>query len=129
MKFYYAAIYTDLYGDDERQFYCSYTNELKKGDVVVIEYNNHFIVCIIQEPIDELTVHAQQLDVRIVLGQIEVSEYMKAKENTIKKQVLLNEMEERAKTVKLMENMKKLSNTDSEMARLYELFSGLTSLD
>ena len=125
MKFYYAAIYADLYGDDERQFYCTSEQKLAKGMIALIEYNGQFAACRIDEPIDELEVLTKKYDVRTILGVIDVTEYLKAKENIIKKQVLLNEMEERSKEVKLMENMKKFAGTDPQMAKLLEMFNDL----
>lgn len=125
MKFYYAAIYSDLYGDDERQFICSSETKLTKGTIIIIEYNNHFVTCVTDEPLDELEVLTKQYDVRQVLGHVDVTEYLKAKENIIKKQVLLNEMEERSKAVKLMESMKKLASADPQMAKMLEMFNNL----
>ena len=126
MKFYYACIYKHLYEEDEDiMLTCSYSQELKKEDIVVIEYCNKFIAVSIKNQLDELTVIAKRHDVREVLAKVETSEYSKKKENTIKRQQLLNQMEEKSKEVKLIENMKKCASNDPDMAKMLELFNEL----
>ncbi len=114
-KFYYAAVYCDVYGDDERDLVVVHVGELKHGDIVVVELSKKFVTATIVEPIDELDIIVRRISSLQVITKVEVKEYLKKKEAIVKRASIIEELEAKSKEVKLLENLKKIATNDEDM--------------
>ncbi len=125
MKFYYVANYSDLYGDDERNFICEHDHELSKGDVVVIELSGKFVTLVIEEKFDELEVLVQRLSTKKIVAVVDTKSYLHEKEKQIKKQALLQELEAKSKEVKMLESLRKIAGNDEQMREMLSKYENL----
>lgn len=124
MKFYYEATAQCFY-DGTEKFLCEGDCELRKKDIVAIEIRGEITTAIIQNSKDELEALLSDETPREIIQKIEVAEYLIKKENKTKKLLLLREMEEKCKEVKLLETLKKYSDRDEDMKMLYNSFEKL----
>ncbi|MEG3039463.1 MAG: hypothetical protein RR788_04095 [Erysipelotrichaceae bacterium] len=124
MIFYYEATATSFY-DGEEKFLCSCNQLLEKKDYVVVEIENEFMVARIKNKVDELEAMLSGANSKEVIQKIEMKEYFVKKENKVKRLLLLSEMEEKCKEVKMLETLKKYSDRDEDMKAMYEQFENL----
>ena len=106
MKYYFAET-CSTYDDDTCSCVRAFEGELKKDDIVVIDYNDHFITARIKEPCDELKILTGRYDYHNALTKVEIAEYLRGKEAEVNRAMLLREMEDLSKEVKMVEQMKK----------------------
>lgn len=93
---------------------------MKKDDIVVIDYNDHFITARIKEPCDELKILTGRYDYHNALTKVEIAEYLRGKEAEVNRA-----MEDLSKEVKMVEQMKKCAAHDSRMQELLNRFEAL----
>ena len=124
MKYYFAET-CSTYDDDTCSCVCAFEGELKKDDIVVIDYNDHFITARIKEPCAELKILTGRYDYHNALTKVEIAEYLRGKEAEVNRAMLLREMEDLSKEVKMVEQMKKCAAHDSRMQELLNRFEAL----
>ena len=111
MKYYYAEMISP-YDDELYSCVCSSESELKKDDIVVVDFCDRFVTAKIKEPCDELKIHTGRIDYHPAVTKVDVKEYIAAKQAKIDR-------------VKLVEQMKKLSGADPRMKELMDKYSSL----
>ena len=124
MKYNFAET-CSTYDDDSCSCVCAFEGELKKDDIVGIDYNDHFITARIKEPCDELKILTGRYDYHNALTKVEIAEYLRGKEAEVNRAMLLREMEDLSKEVKMVEQMKKCAAHDSRMQELLNRFEAL----
>ncbi len=124
MKYYYAEMISP-YDDELYSCVCSSESELKKDDIVVVDFCDRFVTAKIKEPCDELKIHTGRIDYHPAVTKVDVKEYIAAKQAKIDRAMILAQMESLSKEVKLVEQMKKLSGADPRMKELMDKYSSL----
>lgn len=124
MKYYFAQT-CSCYNEDIIDCVCAYDGDLKKGDIIVIDYNDHFVTAQVTEPCDELKVLTGRYDSKNALIKVEVTEYVSGKEAEVNRAMLLREMEDLSKEVKMVEQMKKCAVHDPRMKEMLAKYESL----
>lgn len=125
MPFYYEATSHDFL-DGSEKLLCSSLISLEKKDIVVLELRERFVTARIQNSVEELSALLSDEKPIEIIQKIEIRDYLQKKENKTKRLLLINEMEEKCKEVKLMETLKKYSERDEEMKSLYDSYFKLS---
>lgn len=123
--FYYNVTFKHVYDEDEITILCKSDTEINSNLRIVIEFGSAYIVGKIDKPVDELTVITNRLPAYKVVACVDVSAYEKEKEEIIKKQRLLEVMEEKSKEVKLLDSLRKLADKDPDMKELLRKYEEL----
>lgn len=124
MKYYFAQT-CSCYDEDTTDCVCAYDGELKKGDIIVIDYNDNFVAAKVNEPCDELKVLTGRYDCKPALTKVEIAEYIVGKEAKVNRVMLLREMEDLSKEVKMVEQMKKCAVHDQRMKDMLAKYESL----
>ncbi|MEG0359269.1 MAG: hypothetical protein RR598_08395 [Anaerorhabdus sp.] len=124
MKYYFEAVSKSYY-DEEEVIICFTHEECKKKDLVVLEMNGNFIIASLQKTLEELDVLVANVRPKEIIQKVEVADYLTRKKNQTRRLLLVQEMEEKCKEVKMMETLKKYSDRDEDMKAMYESFKKL----
>lgn len=122
MKYFRVSV-SSVFDEDNFDCVCGFDGELKKKDLVAFDYNGTYLIGEIFNIVDELDVLSGKVSACTAIQKIDVFEYEKKRKAKVQRAMLLKEMEDVSKEVKLVENMKKLAGHNdhmSEMMRRYE---------
>lgn len=125
-KHYFSA--THLSDDNSASFLCSFHRALKTKDWIVVDlgYPYGITTAQIERPVDELKALSSKQDIlTVICAPTEIKEYEQARKSKIQAQTILNQMEERNRTVALLEKCKKNAAVDSEYAELWNAYQKL----
>lgn len=132
MKFYYNAIFTLPFEDEQRTCLCSSKIELAKGDCIILDLGAEvrihvaYVKCKVDE-LEALTKGRDETIREVIQVVTELKDYLKKKENLAKSIIIRDKIEEKAKEVKFIENMRKLSSSDPELAAELALYQKLVA--
>lgn len=127
-KFYFSA--THRFDEDHVSFICSFSRTLKSKEWVVVDmgYPYGITTAQIDKPMDELKALSMKDSIlEIICAPKEIMEYEEVKKSKIQAQELLNMMEERNRTVALLEKCRKNAALDPEYGELWQAYQKLMS--
>lgn len=122
---YFRVIATSVFQDDAFDCVCGFEGELQKNSLIAFDYSGTYLIGKVCDIVDELDVLSGKYSAYTAIQKIDVAEYEKKRKAKVQRAMLLKELEDASKEVKLVESMKKLAGHDERMSKLMKRYEEL----